>query len=61
MKSDLAPSIVEESILNNIVEVKETVATGIKMANTSPRSFGVIDLWNIRRNARLASATVRRY
>lgn len=61
MKSDLASSIVEQSILNNIVEVKETVATGIKLANKSPRSFGVIDLWNIRRNARLASATVRRY
>lgn len=61
MKSDLAPSIVEQSIINNIVEVKETVAKGIRLANTSPRSFGLIDLWNIRRNARLASATVRRY
>ena len=60
MKSDLMPSIVDETILNNIVEVKETVAR-LKIARATRRSFGVADLWNIQRNARLASAAVRRY
>lgn len=60
MKSDLMPSIVDETILNNIVEVKETVAT-IKFSKATRRSFGVTDLWNIHRNARLASTAVRRY
>jgi hypothetical protein len=60
MKSDLMPSVVDRMILNNIVEVKETVATGLKMAKQTRRSFGVADLWNIRRNARSAAELVRR-
>lgn len=60
MKSELMPSIVDEAILNNIVEVKETVAR-IKIAKATRRSFGVTDLWNIQRNAKLASTAVRRY
>ena len=58
MKSDVMPSIVEKSIINSIVEVKETLATGINR-NKKNRSFGTADLWNIRRNAKYASARMR--
>lgn len=58
MKSDVMPSIVqmEYGVLQNLLtEVKETVAKDIKMPEpvTKP-SFGVVDLWKIRRNARSA-------
>lgn len=60
MKSDLMPTIqVDPSILNNIVEVKETVATGISF--NKRKSFRAIDLWNIQRNAKSASAMFRRF
>jgi hypothetical protein len=40
-----------------LTEVKETVATGIvpvkRAKNTN--SFGIVDLWNIQRNAKTAS------
>jgi len=53
------PSIVEKSILNAIVEVKETVATGVNAGRKNRRSFGAADIWNIRRNAKTASSRVR--
>ena len=58
MKSDVMPSIVqmEYGVLQNLLtEVKETVAKDIKMPEpvTKP-SFGVVDLWKIRRNAKSA-------
>ena len=59
MKSDVMPSIVEQSILTAIVEVKETLATGLARRKKNPRSFGAVDLWNIRRRAKSASAIVR--
>lgn len=59
MKSEVIPSIVEKSILNAIVEVKETLATGVARGNRNRRSFGTVDLWNIRRNTRSASAMMR--
>jgi ribosomal protein S20 len=58
MKSNVMPSIVqiEANQLKQLVsEVKETVATGIVQVNKAKRnkaSFGVVDLWNIRRGAR---------
>jgi len=58
MKSNVMHSIVqiEANQLKHLVsEVKETVATGIVQVNKSKRkavSFGVVDLWNLRRNAR---------
>ena len=63
MKSDVMQSIVqiEAEILNGLVtEVKETLATGIKKAKKTERSFGIVDLWNIRRNARSASSYFRK-
>ena len=59
MKSDVMPSIVEKSILNSIVEVKETLATNLNREKKNRRSFGSTDLWNIRRNAKSASSMVR--
>lgn len=59
MKSDVMPSIVEKSILSSIVEVKETLATGLTRRKRSRRSFGAADLWKIRKNAKSASAMVR--
>lgn len=59
MKSDLMPSIVHPSIISNLIEVKETVATGLKIGKNR-RAFGTTDLWNIRRNARTASALLRK-
>ena len=55
MKSEMLSTIVEKSILNEIVEVKETIASGIKLAKPNRRSFGVVDLWNIRRKARIVN------
>jgi hypothetical protein len=57
MKSDVMLSIVEKSILNAIVEVKETLA--ITPVTKNRRSFGAVDIWNIRRKAKTASAMVR--
>lgn len=57
MKIDLRPSIVqmEPEVLNNLVrEVKETLATDIKMPGVKQRLFTAADLWNIQRNLRTA-------
>jgi hypothetical protein len=59
MKSDVMPSIVEKSIINSIVEVKETLATSLNREKKNRRSFGTTDLWNIRRTAKSATAMVR--
>ena len=59
MKSDVMPSIIqmEYGVLQDILsEVKETVATEIKIPKQATRpTFGVVDLWKIRRNAKLAT------
>ena len=59
MKSDVMPSIVEKSILNSIVEVKETLATGLNREKKSRRSFGTTDLWNISRNGKSGASMER--
>lgn len=63
MKSDAVQSIVqmEPRILQQLVtEVKETVATGIDYPKMKKRSFGVVNLWNIRRNGRHAGGGFRK-
>ena len=59
MKSDVMPSIVqmEYGVLQDLLqEVKETVAKDIKLPEPATKpSFGVVDLWKIRRNAKLAT------
>jgi len=57
MKSDAVQSIVqmEPRILRQLVtEVRETVATGIEFPKTNKSSFGIVDMWNIRKNGRHA-------
>ncbi|MDB5209223.1 MAG: hypothetical protein JWQ30_50 [Sediminibacterium sp.] len=62
MKSNVMPSIVQIEVnqLKQLVsEVKETVATGLIQVNKAKRktaSFGVVDLWNVRRGARTAAS-----
>ena len=57
MKIDLTPSIVqmEPEVLNNLVrEVKETLATDIKMPKAKQQLFTYAQLWTIRRNSSTA-------
>lgn len=43
----------EPAILHRLEsEVKETVATGVVVPRAKKRSFGVLDLWAIRRSRR---------
>ena len=59
MNSDVMPSIVqmEYGVLETLLaEVKETLATDIKMPEQAEPSFGIADLWKIRKNARSASS-----
>jgi hypothetical protein len=61
MKNDVMPSIVqmEYGVLNQLLtEVKETLATDVEMPEVKP-SFGVVDLWKIRRNAKSARSLFR--
>lgn len=57
MNSDVMPSIVqmEPEVLKSLVkEVRETVAMNIQLPKAAKPSFGIVDLWNIRRNSRSA-------
>jgi len=61
MKNDVMPSIVqmEYGVLNQLLtEVKETLATDVEMPEVKP-TFGVVDLWKIRRNAKSARSLFR--
>ena len=57
MKSDVQDSYVpmEPSILKQLViEVKETVATEVADEKEERSSFGLVDMWNIRKHGRYA-------
>jgi hypothetical protein len=64
MKSDAVQSIVqmEPTILKQLVtEVKETVATGIDDdAQTNKSSFGIVNMWNVRKTRRNAGRARRK-
>jgi len=68
MKSNVMQSIVqiEANDLKNLVsEVKETVASGLIKVNSgkstiTTTSFGIVDLWNIRRGMKTARLGSRR-
>jgi len=69
MKNDVMPSVLQmdsDELKNLLTEVKETVATdpmviGYSMTEKKVKpSFGVADLWNIRRTAKSASTMMRR-
>ena len=62
MNSDVMPSIVqmEPEVLKSLVkEVRETVAMNIKLPKAAKPTFGIVDLWNIRRNAKTAMSRFR--
>ncbi|HVU54884.1 MAG TPA: hypothetical protein VHD83_07505 [Puia sp.] len=45
----------EPAILKQLVtEVKETVATGVAATKEAKSSFGLVDMWNIRKHGRYA-------
>jgi len=50
----------EPNIFKRLVtEVHETVATDVAFPKAKKSSFGVVSLWNIRRNGRYAAHTRR--
>ena len=58
MENDVMPSIVqmEYGVLKELLtEVKETLATDVKLSEPKKKVFGIVDLWNIRRNNKTAS------
>ncbi|MFC0776192.1 hypothetical protein [Terrimonas alba] len=58
MKSDVMPSLIqmEYGVLKELLtEVKETVATDVKLPEPKKKTFGIVDLWSIRRNNKTAS------
>ena len=62
MKLDVKPSFVKmekEALGQLATEVKETIAV-VDLNKKRKRSFGLVDLWNIRRNAKSASGRMRR-
>ncbi len=62
MKIDERPSIVqmEPEVLKNLVrEVRETLATDIHLHEVKQSSFTIVDLWNMRRNAKTAQSRFR--
>jgi hypothetical protein len=48
---------VDQYIVTNLKEVKETIA--VELNRKRIRTFGIQDLWNIRKNAKLATKRVR--
>jgi hypothetical protein len=62
MKGNVNLSVIqmeEETFMHLVAEVKETVAI-VDLPQPRKRSFGLIDLWNIRRNAKSASSRFKR-
>jgi len=62
MKLDVKPSFVKmekETLAQLVTEVKETISV-VDLNRKSKRSFGVTDIWNIRRNGKSASGMMRR-
>ena len=62
MKLDVKPSFVKvenETLEQLVTEVKETIAV-VDLHKKSTRSFGLTDIWNIRRNGKSASGMMRR-
>ena len=59
MNTNVMPSVIQierESLKQLITEVKETLATDIKLKPTSVKNkkFGIADLWNCQKNVRTA-------
>ena len=63
MTEKVMPSVVQMEygqLQDLLKEVKETVAKDIKLPEPKTKtSFGIVDLWKIRRNAKTASVMFR--
>ncbi len=63
MKNDVMPSIIQMEygeLQDLLQEVKETVAMDIELSEPATKpSFGVVDMWKIRSNAKLATRMFR--
>ena len=62
MKGNVNLSVIQmedETFMHLVAEVKETVAI-VDLPQPEKRSFGLVDLWNIRRNAKSASSRLNR-
>ena len=63
MKDEVMPSVVQMEygqLQDLLKEVKETIAKDIKLAEPeTKKSFGIADLWKIRRNAKSAITMFR--
>lgn len=56
------PSIIqmEYGVLKELLsEVKETLATGLELPESKKKTFGIVDLWKIRRSSKTASRLYR--
>ena len=63
MMNDVMPSIVQmeaEELQKLVTEVRETVATMIKLPETKEKTFGLLDMWSIRRNFKSANDLMKR-
>jgi len=62
MKNDVmhASAHVDRFIIENVLEIKETLAK-IESKKSRVKSFGVADLWSIRKRSRFASGIAQRY
>jgi len=62
MKGNVNLSVIQmedETFMKLVAEVKETVAI-VDLPKQKQRSFGIVDLWNIRKNGKSASSMLRR-
>lgn len=62
MNYDVKPSVIrmeKETFKHLVAEVKETIAV-IDLPKSGKPSFGIVDMWNIRRNAKSASGMMHR-
>jgi hypothetical protein len=67
MKNDVMPSVVQmeaEELQHLVKEVKETVATFIQLPKVNvktEKTFGSLDMWNIRRGFKSTGDIMKRH
>jgi len=62
MKGNVQTSVIqmkEKTFLKLVAEVKETMAI-VDLPMPKKRAFGIVALWNIRRNAKSAASMLKR-
>ncbi len=64
MKTSVMSSVIQmnpETLQQLVAEVKETIATDIDFGHQPKRrSFGIVDMWNIRRQGKTALSRIKR-